>query len=331
MKLEKFFKPAEKQIYIVPNGWGFFYFFGTILVFITAFVFGNSSLYLFGFALTTFFITAMLQTNNNLRGLSVHYARLDSCHAGQDVTCLVLVKNDSNVERTQLRLKIMADQDKKNALTIDECAARQSLIAKSRFRSLKRGVFTAPRIQISSQYPVGLFFSWKLHRTVLCHTVFPKPAGELPLPESHFENGMVDQSTENVRGNEDFSGLHLYTGADAPGRIAWNVLARGLPLSAKSFEVGTHSARILNYENILIANHEVRLSQLAAWILMCEQRGESYQLLLPWGVAEQGVGPEFALLCLSALANAPLQELPVATAMQSAEIHSPLGQARVSL
>ena len=302
MKRRSFFRPPEKQIYIIPNTLGMMCFACTVLVFMTGFVFGNTTLYFFGFALTTFFVTAMVQTNNNLRGLSVQFTKFEPCHAGGQVVCLVALKNDFSVNRYQLRLRISSANKEKSDVVLDNCAALQAISERTAFKGLKRGVFKAPRLQISSQYPLGLFFSWKVHRSAMHYLVYPRPEGSLPLPETYTDLSTLEDSGSHLQGNEDFSGLHIYTPADAPGRIAWNTLARGMPLSAKSFESGFTSARILDYEGLALSQVESRLSQLAVWVLMCEESGESYELRMPLGALGPGSGREFAHECLRLLA-----------------------------
>lgn len=166
----------------------------------------------------------------------------------------------------------------------------------------QRGIQPLPGLQVSTDFPLGIFVSWqwiKLRAEVL---VYPKPEGDAPLPFT----GTAAQS-EGARlagrGGDSFAGLDDYQRGESLARIAWKQSQAG-HFMVKRFQSARAASVSLRYQ-ALRGNKEQRLSQLCAWVLQCEAQGIRYSLELPQFILALGNGPQHKRAALRALAVCP--------------------------
>lgn len=173
----------------------------------------------------------------------------------------------------------------------------QSLMLPARHR----GVHVPGRLQLNIRDRIGLMRADEQRMLGGRYWVYPAPRGERPLPEP--------AGQPPPAGADDFEGIRPYRPGDAPARIHWKSLARGGELQTKQFG-GSHGAahgpRVLDESLLAGLPREERLSQLCAWVLECESRGEPYALrLVEHSAVPLGLGADQRLRCLRLLAEAP--------------------------
>ena len=131
--------------------------------------------------------------------------------------------------------------------------------------------------------------------------VYPRPdAAPLPLPYSDAETG---DAVSTGAGSDDFTGLRPYQASDSPRQIAWKASARSELLLTKLFAGRAASELWFDWEQLPAGLHtEARLSRLARWVLLAEERGLRYGLKLPGVTVPLGEGFPHRERCLKELA-----------------------------
>jgi uncharacterized protein (DUF58 family) len=132
--------------------------------------------------------------------------------------------------------------------------------------------------------------------------VYPAPdASAGPLPASAGQT--ADEGTI-APGDEEFAGLRAYQPGDNLRKIAWKSLARGQDLMTKEFH-GYQSGELwFDATNTQGAAFEVKLCRICHWILLADQRGIAYGLILPGVRIPPASGDQHRDACLKALALA---------------------------
>jgi uncharacterized protein (DUF58 family) len=163
-----------------------------------------------------------------------------------------------------------------------------------------RGRLTLDHVQISTNYPFGLFYAWThVHMPMPC-IVYPKPAerSETP-PPIHTDIGGAQDSR---RGDEDFAGLRSFQVGDSPRRIAWKAYARGQELQVKQYAGTAVTSHLLDWDSLQGMNTEERLSKLCRWIEDAHAASRAYGLRIPGNAIPENVGLAHRQHCLTVLA-----------------------------
>ncbi len=138
----------------------------------------------------------------------------------------------------------------------------------------QRGEIIVADLALVSVWPLGL---WRARRPVPASKaiVYPRPAGELPLPTGN------PQPAHRQAATDDFQGLRGYAPGDSPRRINWRVFSRRDELAVNCFDGDAGGEALwLSWEQT-VGDGETRIGQLAAWVLAAEHAGREYGLRLP--------------------------------------------------
>jgi uncharacterized protein (DUF58 family) len=160
------------------------------------------------------------------------------------------------------------------------------------------------QLVVRSVYPLGLFSAECVVETTWVRRVFPKPAGDLPLPaqeDSQRGDAAAGSSPHgHAGGGDDFAGLREWRAGDSPRHIDWRAVARGGPLMVKSWSSGVQGVVVLDW-NALALDESARAAQMARWMEICESEGRPYELRLPGCIIRASHGPAHLRRCLDAL------------------------------
>ena len=171
--------------------------------------------------------------------------------------------------------------------------------------SVARGWLEAPRLTLSTRFPLGLFRAWSHWRPDARALVYPFPEeGAPPLPAAS-SNG-VDGAGR--AGEDDFAGVRPNQPGDPLRRMAWRQIARldpqdGGQLATKHFEGGAREELVLDLAALSPRiDLELRLSRMTRWVLEAEGRALPYALRLGAERFEAANGVAHQAACLRALA-----------------------------
>ena len=170
--------------------------------------------------------------------------------------------------------------------------------------SFKRGVHRISTLQVSTQYPLGLWRAVRRVPVAIVLFVHPEPRGvslaqAQPDPDAEVGAGASGAQREH----EDFRGLKPWQPGDSQRHIDWKAAARGAgPLLIKEWSGGGHGVTWISWA-ATAGDDEIRLSQLAKWIVEAHHGGRCYGLRLPGQDIEPATGGIHHQNCLRALAG----------------------------
>jgi uncharacterized protein (DUF58 family) len=263
MKLS--FPYRHKQIFMIPNRYGFIAVALFIIFSLVAATYSNNLLFLLAFLHVSFLLISILQTARNLRYVEIETVQIPSGFPNNTVDIQIIVSNRSR--QTKLGLRVQCGSSE--TLIPELLSSEQKLLTLPFLLPSQRGLNFINRIRLSTEAPYGLFSGWLYFKMKVPFYVYPKPLGE-SLPDKR----VLDSHGE-------FSGLKEYIVGDSLQRISWKHSARTDQLLVKEFKDQAEPQCLLDWEVCPQKESEQKLSQLARWILDCEAAGFNYRLRLP--------------------------------------------------
>lgn len=293
---------GQRRVYIVPTGAGLG-FAGLLLILLVGSI--NYSLGL-GFALTftagACALVDMLFTWRNLAHLHLRPGRAHDVFAGDQAQFELHLVNRARRERYAIAVEFNGGS---TAPHMADLAAHGSACVTLSAPAERRGWIRAPRVKLSTRFPLGLFRAWSYWQPDLSVLAYPTPEPVAPpLP-------MVgDGSGEGPgrAGDDDFAGVRSYQPGDQLRHLAWRQIARldpelGGQLATKHFDGGSAEQLVIDFA--ALPPHldlELRLARMTRWVLDAEQRALPYAFRLGALHYDTALGAAQQAQCLRALA-----------------------------
>jgi uncharacterized protein (DUF58 family) len=171
----------QRRVYILPTraGLGF----GALLV---ALLVGSINYTLgLGFGLT--FVAAacgvvdMLATYRNLAHVRLRPGRASAVFAGEEAPFELLLSNRTRLDRFALWLDVDTVKEARHAVDVAAGAVATVTLSAT---SKRRGWMKAPRVRLSTRFPLGLFNAWSYWQPDSRALVYPFPEADAPpLPK----------------------------------------------------------------------------------------------------------------------------------------------------
>lgn len=283
---------------VLPNRYGWLMLLVLGVMLLGSINYNNNLGYALTFLLMGVWAMAHVHGYRNLRGIEVLGARAAPVFVGEEAVFEVFLRNSGALAGRALAISAAG------MVTTDafEVAARGSHTARLSFPAQRRGVLPLPPLTIASAFPLAVCTARICWRGDVSVTVYPHPAGALPLPTTDDPAAAVSGNT--LSGDTDFAGLRAYRTGDSLRQIAWKALARERGLHVKRFAGGDAKQVELRLRDLqFIGDPETQLSQLARWVMDAERAGTSYSLDLDRVLLPTGIGEAHRDLCLQALAH----------------------------
>lgn len=289
---------SQRRIFIVPSAAGLLYA-AVLLVMVVGAINYNLSLgHALIFLLAGLGLVGMVHTFNNLFGLRLLPTPCAAVFAGETARFPLLVDNPRQLSRRGLEFAFAGQP-----VAILDLAPGTSATVAVPFVAARRGRLDPGRITLSTRYPLGLFRAWSYPHPALSCLVYPRPL-RTPLPAA--SAGQPSDSRHGASGQEDFAGLRARQVSDPIRHIAWRAVARRTndqPLLVKQFAGGASEELWLDWSMTPAdADPELRLSILAGWLQIAEERHLPYGLSLPGNHFPPALGDAQRSRCLRALA-----------------------------
>ena len=257
----------------------------------------NGAAYLLCFVIASHGFLSLPHTWANLRGITRRAGPIRPVFAGDQLVIPLVAEAPSKRRHFAVRAKPATAETTVSfpVLTAEMPARAEALIP-----AHTRGIHEQVEIRLSSSFPLG--FSTARRWVVLRqpHVIYPKPVGDLPLPIT------FDPSRETPEGarseGDDYAGVRMWIPGESMRHIDWKAVSRGLPLMTKQWTSEAGHQLILNWDSVPHGDAEVKLSQLARWIVDAESHGYSYGLILPGERIDPAHGDAHYHRCLRALA-----------------------------
>ncbi|MFK8137951.1 MAG: DUF58 domain-containing protein [Bdellovibrionales bacterium] len=264
----------------------------------------NNLVYTLAFFLLGLFIIGMVQANNNLKGLELQKILLYPTQESSSGKGKVWLKSSSSDGHYQLNFQLDTESDK-IPFVVHSVLARSQAIENFSYTAASIGNYKIKKIRISTVFPFGLFYSWKVLNIANEFFVFPKPLGNMELPE---ETAMGDHEIKSMeQSGNDYSEHKKYHPGDSLSRVDWKKYSRTDDLFIKRFEDGNNSKVELSF-NSTSGSKESRQRQMAKWITDCEEKSLPYSLALPNFHQQTGLGGMHRLECLRAVSGVQIAD-----------------------
>jgi uncharacterized protein (DUF58 family) len=293
---------GQRRVYILPTGAGVG--FAALLL---ALLIGSINYDLgLGFGLT--FVAAacamvdMVATWRNLANLHLRPGRAANVFAGEAAPFALQAINRTRLARYAVWVDVDEAQEPRHPLDV---APGGTAIVTLSAPTRARGWMRAPRVRLSTRFPLGLFRAWSYWQPAARALVYPFPEVDAPpLPMQ----GRPSPDGVGSAGNDDFAGVRSYQPGDAMRHLAWRQIARldpafGGQLVTKQFEGGAVDELVLDFDALPSGlDLELRLSRLARWVLDAEGRALPYAFRLGALSVDTALGAAHRDVCLRALA-----------------------------
>ena len=288
----------RRQLYILPTRIGWFFALILLALFATAIKYNNQLAFMMTFFLASLGQVSSLYTHRNLLDINISIKPAHSTFVGKQALFPILIGHSRQTARYNLWL--ICDTFKQTF----NLKAQQTFSAKIEISANKRGYMPCPPVTLSSQYPIGILFSWsrafKSKQTCL---VYPQPKSFYPLPIDNTGTSADETIRSYATGYEDFNGLRPYEPGDSLRHIHWASMAKLQKPITKQYASNSGSAVLLDWSQLPdTLDKEDKLSQLCQWVLDAEQQQLRYALKLFNNHAEFSSGNQHMHNCLKELA-----------------------------
>jgi uncharacterized protein (DUF58 family) len=293
---------TQRRVYIVPTGPGVGF---AVLLLVLLVGSINYSLGL-GFALTfmagSCALVDLVFTYRNLAHLHLRPGRAPDVFAGELARFELHLVNRTRCDRYAIAVDF---KDVDTAPQLADVAAGSSASLTLAMPTERRGWMAAPRVRLTTRFPLGLFRAWSYWQPDLKVLAYPFPEPSAPpLPMSAATAG----AGAGRAGEDDFAGVRSYQVGDSLKHLAWRQIARldpelGGQLATKHFEGGAAQQLVLDFGALPPQlDVELRLSRMTRWVLDAEQRALPYALRVGALAFDTALGAAHQAACLRALA-----------------------------
>lgn len=300
------------RIYIIPTRYGFFFGLMLFAMLMGAVNYNNSMAYILTFFLSSLALVAILHTYRNLAGLRMEQANVSAVFCGDIAHFPLLLDNQHAHSRLSVcfakvprgRWPFLSAVVRSKSTQIATCNIHQNSLDRVELLlpATQRGKFTAGRIKVYTNFPLGLLIAWSYIDMQRSCLVYPKPAGSKHLPLAKLSECRGTQG--HGVGTDDFVGFRNYHVGDSVKDIAWKIYAQHKGLLVKQFSGSGTDKLQLSWDSIRhITNIEARLSQLCLWLIEAEAQSVQYALDMPGRHTKFTQGDKHLHHCLSLLAE----------------------------
>jgi len=289
---------GRRQLFILPTRIGWYFSFILIALFAIAIKFDNQAAFMMLFILISVGLVTMIYTHNNMIGLEINTQVANSVFTGEIAHFPIQLHNHSDHARHSIW--VICDGFRQ---LIDLPNGEHKQLSLS-LPTVRRGYLNCSVINLTSQYPLGLFFCWskRFESTQRC-IVYPQPLELFPFPESGNSKNQKTSQYRNTTATDDLSGMKDYQPGDRLRDIHWPSLAKTQKLITKEHEDQSGDSVNLSWFSLPSSlGVEDKLSVLCGWIIEADRRAIRYQLEMPNHTIEFSSGLNHYHKCLSVLA-----------------------------
>lgn len=284
------------NIFIVPTGQGFLFVLCALVVWVAGINYQNTLMLALAFYMFAMFLVVMVQTYQNLAGLTLTLSPPSLVEVGQrDFSTLMATSShdhhaiDCAYPRELPRL-LEVERRKQSTIQVPICSS-------------KRGVFNPGRLRLETRYPQGLFRAWSLIEFSNHSLAYPSPVQD-ELPEPERSDGTQESARPSRARSDTKVGAKIYQPGDDTRTIDWRVSARFSELYVKEFEAPVAHQRTLSWEDYPFLTFEAALQRLAYWAIELTHRELDFSLVLPGRMLPRSQGERHLEQALGLLAVA---------------------------
>ncbi|MFD1622558.1 DUF58 domain-containing protein [Thalassotalea marina] len=291
-------KLSHKNIFIFPTWFGFAFLSFAVLLFVLGTNYQNNLIILVSFFIVGLFTVVMLHSYSNLAGLEIRSNGTLTGFVAEPIDVSIALYNTEKRRSFVFTLK----QPVSSKTVIDIVADK----AKLSVTLPRRGVFTIERLQLLSEFPLGIFRTWTYLKFPITFIVYPEPK---PCKVAQIQHTLIDEegdtepNDKRVKG-DDFYELAQYQLGEPLSQVAWKQVAKG-----QAWQVKRYANHVKPNHNVLKLydmpgnNIENKLSHLCFLVLEYHQAQIPFGLDLAEQIIDSNIGEQHLTTCLEALAR----------------------------
>lgn len=290
---------SRPYIYILPTRYGWLFAATVIAMLAGAINYSLSLGFMMTFLLAGLGIVTMLHSWRNLAYISVCGRTANPVFAGENAYFEI------QLNATQRQRLAVAAQFEGELASYTDISPNTLTNLQLTLPTFQRGWLHAPRVQLHTEFPLGLFHVWAYAQANMRTLVYPNPSSAnipMPLSASHGEQGHA----LHAQGEDDFAGHRAYQMGDSPRRIDWKASSREQGLLSKQYEGEAQHRVWLSWQDTPGHDAEARISQLTRWVIDAHAKGLHFGLRIPQLELQPAHGETHYHTCLKALALAEL-------------------------
>jgi uncharacterized protein (DUF58 family) len=286
----------SRRIYILPTRAGLILGVIVFAMLLGAMNYNNNMGIALTFLVAAIAVVSIHHCHRNLLGLQLRFRGVRPAFVGEPLGFCFALANPAATGRWQIMLGWDGHRPSCHDL---EALALMTLNLP--LPAEQRGLRRAPRLQISTCYPLGLFRSWSWVDMDIEGLVYPRPAPPTRLRLDAHPGRMTTSGQGG--GEDDFSGLREYRAGDSPRRIAWKALARTGDTLVTEYRDGSADRIWIDWNALRPdVGFESKISALTRQVLDAHRAGFGYGLRVPGGRIPPGAGESQRHECLKCLA-----------------------------
>ncbi len=293
----------SRRIYILPARAGLIFALIVFVMLLGAMNYSNNMGFALAFLLTGIGIVSIHHCHHNLVGLKLKSLGAMPVFAGEQLQFRFVLHNPGSDVRWQLEFGWDGEPPVRIELQPGEHRSVQLAL-----RTRHRGLAHAPRMQLRSNYPLGLFRAWAWIDMELTGLVYPNPASKARGASTGPASQRI--AGHDTSGDDDFFGMRPWRAGDPPRRIAWKAYARTGQKLVNEYRSGTAMPLWIDWESEADTDLELQIARLARRVLQADGGGWNYGLRIPGHTVAPGHGPEQLHESLKVLALAGQREAP---------------------
>lgn len=288
----------KERIYLIPTRYGWMYGLGVFITVLAGVIYSNNLTYLLSFFLVALILIGMIQTHNNMKGLSIERIAIDILPENSRGRVKLWIQSQNFEGHNQILIESISRDKKSLSFTISQLSGKSLISEETSFQSGSRGKFKLGKLRMSTTFPFGLFYAWKSISLDQYYYTYPYPKNSKDLSHSI----IYGETFENKIGlkGDDYTQHKKYDKATSPRHIDWKAFAKRKVLLVKEFNDGERQAVLLDFKDTK-GSFEDRLRQLSFWIDECESTKTSYLLKIGSFISGPSFGKSQREKCLKQL------------------------------
>lgn len=285
----------NKNLFIFPSKAGLGFLLLVVILWLMGTNYENNMVLGFAFFLVALLLVCIHHTFFNMSGLQLEYLRSSPCFVGEDGEVEVLVSCNHKADKENIVVGFQGG----TPVEFDLIGEKQQPL-KIFVTTTHRGWFEPGRLNVNSDFPLGIIRCWSYPNLGCRILVYPKPLSGFDMPasaSSEHDGDLLDE-----QGSEDFHGFVRYHSGMSPRHIAWKQYARGQGLLSKDYVAYREQQLWLDWDALDGLGYEQRLSVLCYWTLKLAATEQLYGLRMPGVNIEPAKGVEHKRAILKTLA-----------------------------
>lgn len=263
---------TTKKTFIIPTSSGFVGIGLTLYCLVAGMIYSNNLVLILGILLLLTTAFCSITTNFYLHNIHFENIRFLECHADEKITCELHCKDETQFENIRLSLAYIGGKiDFRFKEKRDEKLVYQAT------EKISRGKYDLLYLQYSTNYPFGLFYSWK-SINFRNQKLYSYPVTKR-IHNFHFAKPLIEDDRKIELGVDEYQRHQKGDERNLTGRVDWKRYFSKDEVWNKEYQKLQESKYLLKITEINPKNLENDLSTMAAEVIRLAQVGHDWELV----------------------------------------------------